>query len=228
MFKFRPQLVSLLATCYLLLSLAGCATVNRTLAPKPPISMPGFYHRMEKGQTLWRLSKIYTVDLDEIAKINRISDATAIEVGQLIFVPVKERKKYHAEQYSAEEFIWPVRGKVIAGFGSTFNDMINKGLNIQKHKGSNVVASRTGRIVFYNNNFKGFGKTIIIDHQDGLFTVYAKNSEVFIKTGDYVQKGDVIAKISAQGQDKNAYLHFEIRKGHIPQNPYFYLTNGKG
>ncbi len=166
---------------------------------------------------------MYNVDLDEILRLNRISDATAIEIDQLIFMPRQEKKQYPAKQYSAEDFIWPVKGRVIASFGLTFNDMINKGLNIENHKGAQVMASRSGKIVFYNSGFKDFGKTIIIDHGDGFLTVYARNSEVFIKIGDYVQKGAVIAKIGSAGKDKNAYLHFEIRKGHVPQNPYFYL-----
>ena len=63
----------------------------------------------------------------------------------------------------------------------------------------------------------------MIDHGDGLSTVYARNSEVFVKIGDEVQRGVRIAKVGQAGRDKNSYLHFEIRKRHVPQNPYFYL-----
>lgn len=208
---------------YSLLFLTGCATVQHPITPQPLIGLPGVYHRVEKGETLWRISKIYTADLDEIIKINRISDATVIEVGQLIFIPRQQKKQYSSRQYSAEDFAWPVKGRITAGFGQTFNDTINKGLNIQKYKGADVSASRSGKVVFLANNFENFGKIIIIDHGDGFLTVYAKIGEVFVKIGDYVQKGAVIAKVGSSGNDKNTYLHFEIRKGYIPQNPYFYL-----
>jgi murein DD-endopeptidase MepM/ murein hydrolase activator NlpD len=103
--------------------------------------------------------------------------------------------------------------------------MINKGINIQTYGSPNVVASRSGKVVFYDDNFKDFGKTIIIDHGDGFSTVYARNSQVFIKIGDYVQRGTLIAKAGSTDRDKNTYLHFQIRKGYIPQNPYFYLSH---
>jgi len=217
------NLSCLIPIIYSLLFLAGCATAPYTITPQPPISLPGIYHRVEKGETLWKISKICTVDLDELIRINRISDAASIEVGQLILIPQQQKKQYSNQHYSLEDFVWPVKGKIIASFGQTFNDMINKGLNIQKYKGADVRAARSGRVVFYDSTFEEFGKTIIIDHGDGFSTVYARNSEVFIKIGDYVQRGSIIAKIGFSGKDKNVYLHFEIRKGYMPQNPYFYL-----
>jgi len=223
MFKHKLLLFYFLPTTYYLLFLIGCATAPYTLPPKPQFTMPGIYHRVEKGQTLWRISKIYNVDLDEIARTNRIPDAANIEPGQLIFIPSAQRKQYLSGQSSAEDFSWPIKGKVIVNFGQTFNDMINKGINIQRVRSQDVIASRSGKVAFYDTNFEKFGKTIIIDHGDGFSTVYAKNSEVFVKTGDYVQKGTVIAKVGSSDRDKNTYLHFEIRKGYIPQNPYFYL-----
>ncbi len=223
MFKHKLWLFYLLPTTYYLLFLIGCATAPYTLPPKPQFTMPGIYHRVEKGQTLWRISKIYNVDLDEIARTNRIPDATNIEPGQLIFIPSAQRKQYLSGQSSAEDFSWPIKGKVIVSFGQTFNDMINKGINIQRVRSQDVIASRSGKVTFYDSNFENFGKTIIIDHGDGFSTVYARNSEIFVKIGDYVQRGTVIAKVGSSDRDKNTYLHFEIRKGHIPQNPYFYL-----
>lgn len=210
MFKYK------LLILYILF-LSGCATVSPL---KPPITpqIPGIYHRVERGQTLWRISKIYNVDLEEIVSINRISDAASIEVGQLIFIPRRNKPQYSPYKSSGQDdFTWPVKGRVITSFGQTYNNMINKGINIQPQKTRDVLAAAGGRVVFYTDNFEGFGKTIIIDHNNGFMTVYAKNSEVFVKAGDFVQKGTPVAKV-------NNYLHFQIRKGHIPQNPYFYLA----
>lgn len=166
---------------------------------------------------------MYDVDLGELTRVNRILDSTTIEIGQLLFIPNRQTVKPAALSYSSEDFIWPIRGRVISTFGQTYNNMINKGINIQPHSGMEVVASRDGRVVFYANDFGGFGKTIIIEHGDGLSTVYARNSDVFIKAGESVRKGAVIARAGSAGRDRNTYLHFEIRKGHTPQNPYYYL-----
>jgi murein DD-endopeptidase MepM/ murein hydrolase activator NlpD len=194
----------------------GCVP-SPYVKPAVPVSgMPGIYHRVEKGQTLWRISKIYDLDLDEIVRVNHIPDAANIEVGQLIFIPSKltEARSMPDRHSSVEDFIWPLKGKVTVSFGQPFNNMVNKGINIQSNS-SDVAASRSGKVIFFNEHFGGFGKTIIIDHGDGFSTVYAMNSEVFIKIGDYLQKGDLLGKANN--------LHFEIRKGHVAQNPLFYL-----
>jgi murein DD-endopeptidase MepM/ murein hydrolase activator NlpD len=216
----------ILIFAFCILNFIGCATAPLVSPPKPGYAVPGFYHRVERGQTLWRISKIYNIDLDEVVKINRISDAANIDTGQLIFIPLagsSAKSQYLPAKSALEDFVWPIRGRVIATFGQTFNNMINKGINIQPYGAGDVVAVRSGRVVFYVDDFEGFGKTVIISHGDGISSVYARNSKVFIKVGDTVQKGSLISKVGQAGRDKNTYLHFQIRKGHIPQDPYFYL-----
>jgi len=214
--------ILLIALSSWLIVVSGCAP-TAYVKPMPPSGVPGIYHKIERGQTLWRISKMYNVDLDQLASINHILDTTVIETGQLIFIPNRKKPQTMPIKSSSDDFIWPIKGRVIAAFGKTYANMINKGLNIQPYQNTDVVAARGGKIVFYADDFGGFGKTIIIDHGDGFSTVYARNAQVFIKPGEYVQAGALIAKAGSAGRDKNNYLHFEIRKGHIPQNPYYYL-----
>ncbi|MGA2774782.1 MAG: LysM peptidoglycan-binding domain-containing M23 family metallopeptidase [Candidatus Omnitrophota bacterium] len=204
-------------------TLFGCATTPLISPEALPQGSSGIYHRVERGQTLWGISKVYGVDLDNLARLNRISDATALEVGQLIFIPGQKRQEPLPVFSSGDDFIWPIKGRVIASFGSVYNNMVNKGINIRPVTNSDVSASRSGKVVFSSGNFGGFGKTLIIDHGDGLSTVYARNSQIFVKAGDVVQKGQLIAKAGSAGRDKNVYLHFEVRKGYISENPYYYL-----
>lgn len=224
-FKNFDFLIIVFSFAFYVFSFLGCATAPY-VKPVAPQTVPGIYHRVEKGQTLWRISKIYALDLDEIIKINRIQDAASIEAGQLIFIPGRDKTQTTARNLPFEDFIWPLQGRVILNFGQTANNMVNKGVNIRPRKDTNVLASRSGKVIFYSPYFGSFGKTIIIDHGDGFATVYAGNSEVFVKAGNQVQKGSPIAKLSAgRNKNKDAYLHFEIRKSYIPQNPYFYLPH---
>ncbi|MDD5097794.1 MAG: M23 family metallopeptidase, partial [Candidatus Omnitrophica bacterium] len=101
--------------------------------------------------------------------------------------------------------------------------IVNKGINLQGLNQTDILASRSGRVVFYVPELGNFGKTVIIDHGDGLRTVYSRVSEVFVRPGEDVQRGQVIARVGSTNKDKSVYLHFEIRKGAIPQNPLFYL-----
>ncbi|MDD4953605.1 MAG: peptidoglycan DD-metalloendopeptidase family protein [Candidatus Omnitrophica bacterium] len=204
-------------------TISGCATSPYPTTPVQSFGMPGIYHRVEKGQTLWKISQIYQTDLDTLASINRILDATKIEENQLIFIPGQKKEITAALKDSSDDFIWPLRGKVIASFGQAFGNMVNKGINIQPYQNQDVVAARSGKVTFSSENFGPFGKTIIIEHGDGFSTVYARNSRLLVKAGDGVQRGTSIAKVGASGRDKAAYLHFEVRKGHLSQNPVFYL-----
>ncbi len=227
---FIIKRIRLLLVVLCFVSVCGCATVPPAVSPPsvpvPPKGVEGKYHRMEKGQTLWKISKIYNVDLDELIALNHISDVTNIDTGQLIFVPKPKAPllAIPAVKASFEDFIWPVRGRVVNGFGQTVNNMVNKGLNIAVYSNSDVVASRKGKVVFYSPQFRGYGKTLIIDHRDGFYTVYARNKEVLVKPGDDVHQGASIAKLDGTSRDRDSYLHFQIRKGHTPQNPNFYLN----
>ena len=213
----------------LILGLAGCAGKTPALVSRPvqhaPVttSVPGTYHRVQKGQTLWSIARMYNVELDDIASINHIPDTTSIEVGQQIFIPHRQKPVSATIDYSTGDFIWPVNGSVVSTFGEISNNMVNKGLDIRPSSNTEVQAARSGKVVFYAEDFGEFGKTVIIDHGDGFSSVYARNSEVFIRSGDSVKKGEVIAKAGSSGRDSGVYLHFEIRKAHIPQNPLFYL-----
>ena len=195
-----------------------------TIAPTAlPNGTGGIYHRVERGQTLWKISKTYGVELSDLARINRIPDTTAIEVGQLIFIPSQKKEETPPIISSGDDFIWPIKGRVIATFGSVYSNIINKGLNIRPSGNLNVIASRSGKVVYLCDNFGSFGKTLIIDHSDGFSTVYARNCQIFVKTGDNVQKGELIGRAGTAGRDKNVYLHFEVRKGYVSENPYYYL-----
>ncbi|MFH0763249.1 MAG: peptidoglycan DD-metalloendopeptidase family protein [Candidatus Omnitrophota bacterium] len=203
---------------------SGCATAPyEPVSVAPPPGIPGIYHRVHRGETLWRIARAYNIEMEELVRLNHISDASAIEVDQIIFIPNRQKKLKLASVYAADDFIWPLKGKVKSYFGEAYGGMVNKGINIAPLGTGQVLAARNGSIVFYSDNFGSFGKTIIIDHGDGIRTVYARNNKVFIKPGDRVNKGEVIADAGFAGRDKEEYLHFEVREGQIARNPLFYL-----
>jgi murein DD-endopeptidase MepM/ murein hydrolase activator NlpD len=211
----------------MVVSIAGCATVPPYSGPTlPPLAQGsgGVQHRVEAGQTLWRISKLYDVDIDDIIRLNHISEDAAIEIGQVLLIPNRLSVQNTPIKSNGDDFIWPLRGRIIAGFGSNYHNLINKGINIQASTGSNILATRSGRVVFYSNNFGNYGKTIIIDHGDGLRSVYSRVSEIFVQPGQTVQRGSLVGRVGASIRDKNSYLHFEIRKGAMAQNPLFYLS----
>lgn len=205
----------------------GCVSIQYTKESKPaPASKVyrcGEYHTVKAGETLWRISRMYNIDLGELVNINSISDATSIEIGQQIFIPEAYAVSGGNTRESLEDFIWPLKGSVVNKFHEIRENMVNKGINIRPISDRQVVASRSGQVVFYDDDFNGFGKTVILEHPGGFMTVYACLQEVFVKVGERIAQGSAIASIGPAAGKKNNFLHFEIRKGHRAQNPIFYL-----
>ena len=210
----------------MVLLVAGCASAppyTRTIVPPMIQAVPGVHHRVESGQTLWKISKIYDADIDDILRVNHLSEDATIETGQLLLIPNRLRQQNIPLKSNRDDFIWPLTGRVIAGFGVNYRNIINKGVNIQGPIGTDILAARGGRVVFYASDFGNFGKTVIIDHGDGLRSVYSRASDIFVRPGENVERGTVIGRVGSAGRDKNSYLHFEIRKSALAQNPLFYL-----
>lgn len=130
----------------------------------------------------------------------------------------------HVHNYGRAPFVWPVRGSIINYYGGKANRVISKGIDIKAPEGTYVRASKKGKVVFCDPNFKGYGNTIIIDHGDGYETVYAYNAENMVKTGDVVNQNAVIAKVGRTGRAQEPSLHFEIRSDGRSQNPLNYLS----
>ena len=214
-------MIRLILAVTVLFTFTGCATVSYNKMDTP--AMPGVYHEVVRGETLWGIANVYNINLAELVKTNRLPDASKIEVGQLIFIPEANEKPKVAVFAKDKGFIWPVKGSVVSYFGSTKDMVKNKGIDIAAHEGASIVASRGGKVTFASDNLKGYGKTIIIDHLDGFETVYAYNSQNLVAVSDKVGQGDVIANAGKTGRAEKAMLHFEIRKKSDPQNPFYYL-----
>lgn len=211
----------------LILVLNGCARRPYYASPSEIRKTNGIYHRVKQGETLWRIVKTYNVALDDVVRINRIPDAARISSGQLIFIPnTKEKRRvitYKELKKGDNTFIWPLRGKIVSYYGAKKGDVKNKGIDIRTREGVKVVASQSGRVSFCDEKVKGYGKTIVIEHGNGYSTVYAHNSRILVKVGDWVRQGETIARAGSTGRTSVPILHLEIRKKHQPQNPFHYL-----
>ena len=121
-------------------------------------------------------------------------------------------------------FRWPVRGRVIAGFGPTPNGLQNDGINLAVPEGTPVKAAEDGVVAYAGNELKGYGNLVLVRHGNGFVTAYAHASEILVKRGDEVKRGQVIARSGQSGNVTSPQLHFEIRKGATPVDPAQYLN----
>src|SRR5271169_307495 len=121
-------------------------------------------------------------------------------------------------------FRWPVRGRVIASFGPTPNGLQNDGINLAVPEGTPVKAAEDGVVAYAGSELKGYGNLVLVRHSNGFVTAYAHASEILVKRGDTVKRGQVIAKSGQTGSVTAPQLHFEIRKGSTPVDPSQYLN----
>lgn len=121
-------------------------------------------------------------------------------------------------------FRWPVRGRVIAGFGAKPNGLQNDGINLAVPEGTPVKAAEDGVVAYAGNELKGYGNLVLLRHANGYVTAYAHASELLVKRGDTVKRGQIIAKSGQTGNVTAPQLHFEIRKGATPVDPSQYLS----
>jgi murein DD-endopeptidase MepM/ murein hydrolase activator NlpD len=121
-------------------------------------------------------------------------------------------------------FRWPVRGKVITAYGAKANGKSNDGINLAVPEGTPIKAADDGVVAYSGNELKGYGNLVLIRHANGYVTAYAHASELMVKRGDTIKRGQVIAKSGQSGEVQSPQLHFEIRKGSSPVDPLQFLN----
>jgi murein DD-endopeptidase MepM/ murein hydrolase activator NlpD len=121
-------------------------------------------------------------------------------------------------------FRWPVRGRVIAAFGPKPNGLQNDGINLAVPEGTPIKAAEDGVVAYAGNELKGYGNLVLVRHANGFVTAYANASDILVKRGEAIKRGQVIAHSGQTGNVTSPQLHFEIRKGATPVDPAQYLN----
>lgn len=139
--------------------------------------------------------------------------------------PTSSKKPSSSVSSSASgQFMHPLNGggRLTSNYGSRWGSF-HRGLDIAAPAGTPVYASAAGTVTFSGYNNGGFGKLIIIDHNNGYQTYYAHNSSLYVQVGQKVSKGQNIAGVGSTGNSTGNHVHFEIRKDGTPINAYNYV-----
>ncbi|WP_164513396.1 peptidoglycan DD-metalloendopeptidase family protein [Thiosocius teredinicola] len=111
---------------------------------------------------------------------------------------------------------WPVRGKIVSQFNAS--DPSRRGIKIGGRIGNTIQAAEGGRVVYSGSGLIGYGRLIIIKHNDKYLSAYGHNRKILVKEGDQVTKGQKIAEMGT-ANNGDALLHFEIRRDGKPVDP---------
>jgi murein DD-endopeptidase MepM/ murein hydrolase activator NlpD len=123
-----------------------------------------------------------------------------------------------------KSFRWPVRGRIISGFGTKPNGEKNDGINLAVPEGTSVKAVEAGTVIYAGNELEGYGNLILVRHAEGWVSAYAHNKELLVKRGDQVLRGQTVSYAGMTGSVTSPQVHFELRKGAKPVNPLDYLA----
>ncbi|MDD3325769.1 MAG: peptidoglycan DD-metalloendopeptidase family protein [Zoogloea sp.] len=132
--------------------------------------------------------------------------------------PKPEPKQEPAGNGDKIDWAWPASGKVIAAF----NETSSKGVDLAGKPGDPVLAAAGGRVVYAGTGLRGYGKLVIVKHDNSFLSAYAHNQSLLVKEGQAVSKGQKIAELGDTDSDRPK-LHFEIRRQGKPVDPSKYL-----
>ncbi|MGM0471243.1 MAG: peptidoglycan DD-metalloendopeptidase family protein [Bacillota bacterium] len=188
-------------------------------------------YQISSGDTLTELAKRYNSDVKEIKELNRLSN-DSIRTGQTIKIPRRsENSKNRQQKVNSyrSRFIWPVQGKITSSYGQrvhpiTSENHFHGGIDISVPKGSTVKAAAGGRVIT-SSWVKGFGKTVIIAHDERTKTLYAHNSQLLVRSGEHVNQGQRIARSGSTGRSTGPHLDFRIFVNEDTINPLQKLPN---
>ncbi len=119
---------------------------------------------------------------------------------------------------------WPTNGKLLAGFNEGGNA---KGIDIGGSAGQSILAAAPGKVIYSGSDLRGYGRLVIVKHNDEFLSVYAHNSKILVKEGQAVARGQKIAEMGDTDADR-VKLHFEIRRQGKSVNPADFLPANPG
>jgi len=207
----------------------------------------GVDYEVQKGDNLNSIAKKYQANIDKILSYNNLSNISDIKTGDLIFLPegikptkvvssykaptvANKPKTTPADVYSDEDlppasdlsantkFLWPVLSHRITQYFS----WRHTGLDVGDKVGNPIYATEDGKVE-RSGWSTGYGYNVIINHGNGLETLYGHASQLLVKTGETVSRGQVIALVGNTGWSTGPHLHLEVRVNGVRKNPISYI-----
>ncbi len=184
-------------------------------------------YTVRKGDNVWSIARRFSISVRELTKLNKLSGRT-LKAGETLLIPrkgyrtskVKERNYTKQREYHGSiRLSWPIKGRVIENYGRK-DHLFNGGITIQSYK-NRVYSTLAGKVIFVGN-IRGYGLTIMIEHKDGLISIYSSKQLVTrVQIGKRLRKGEVIA-VRKRGY-RTMNLLYQVWWNNTLVNPRKYL-----
>ncbi|RAO99286.1 peptidoglycan-binding protein [Petrotoga sp. 9PW.55.5.1] len=193
---------------------------NKIHIPQPD----GYLYEVKKGDNLTYIAKMFFTSVPDIVRANNL-DSTTIYVGQKLFIP----KNIVGKGFNNEaNIIWPVYGSISSLYGwrihpITHEYSLHNGIDLAANVGTPIFAASSGIVQFVGEN-GGYGLMVEIK-SNNISYVYGHLSQINVYPGQYVEKGELIARVGNSGLSTGPHLHFEVRNNNKTSDPLAYLPS---
>ncbi|UPA17769.1 peptidoglycan DD-metalloendopeptidase family protein [Borrelia puertoricensis] len=202
----------------------------RSIKPNFVINVPnmkGVLYTVEKSDSLSSIAKKYKIPKVDILDANNL-DNEVLYLGQKLFIPGGRMAKELLRNALGETFLFPTQGIITSGYGyrpDPFTKIISfhNGIDIANVANTPIFATKEGIVVTAGFSVGGYGKYIIISHNNGFQTLYAHLGSFAVKVGQKVSRGQIIGRMGSTGYSTGNHLHFTIFKDGKTGNPMKYL-----
>lgn len=206
----------------------------------------GAWYVVRPGDNLWRISQRHGTSAEVIRRVNRVDDVRALQIGQRLWIPGAEgagggtappvsaaasasdtferrsREGWGGDCSDAARehglrFEWPVLGTLTSSYGLR-HGRPHDGIDIGARRGTLIQAAEAGKVVFAGS-LGAYGRLVVVKHLGSWATVYGHNDANLVEEGDFVEKGDPIARVGRTGNATAPHLHFEIRRSNRARDP---------
>jgi murein DD-endopeptidase MepM/ murein hydrolase activator NlpD len=185
---------------------------------------------------LAKIAKKYNIDANDIIEANKLASVDDIRVGENLIIPggrkiiiaptqpvyvYKPPTTSTIKTTATGQMTWPNGCYHISQY---YRGSLHTGIDIACSYGTPIHAADSGRVIKAQGGWNGgYGNETIIDHGNGITTLYGHQSAIYVRVGDYVTKGQVIGAEGSTGRSTGPHLHFEVRVSGVPKNPLSYI-----
>ncbi len=210
------------------------------------------YYRVKSGDTVSKIAQKYKLSIRQIARLNHLNSQYKINVGQRLKLWSRKSSSYQPKpvpvlvQKVTQPTYLPApippqiprvkptfASNANRGFGymyptnnhiiQNFQQGVSKGVWFSGKNSDPVYASNTGTVIYAGNGIGNYGNLVLIRHSKEITTAYAHNSQLLVREGDYVKRGQRIATMGSTGSSKGISLEFQIRRRGVAVNPKNYI-----
>lgn len=178
-------------------------------------------YKVQKGDNLFRIGLQHGVSALDIMAANDLDRPQSLIADSTIRIPVNTVADNSSEVVVAQinrdaarakGFSWPAKGKVVETFGRQGEGVNNTGIKIALNTGDPIYSAEAGTVIYADSGLRSYGNLVLLRHQNGLITAYAHGSQLMVKKGDKVVKGQLVALAGQSGNASSPMLHFEVRR----------------